>query len=99
MAKPAKQLIDEILATLTDDELTQINKNIEYFKQVYLNDVSVDCDEPAVPIDCQNYGFNIDSLNAKQRLYLVRLGYKVTCRYFEPTKNQSSRYEIYLFLY
>jgi hypothetical protein len=99
MAKPAKQLIDEILATLTEAELTQINKLIEHLKELYLKDVPVDYEELKIPIDCENDGFCISELNAKQRLYLAQKGYKIKCRYIPSTKNQRSWVDMFLFLY
>jgi len=70
----ANELVEEILETLSADELAEIKYTIEVLKKKYLED---SWPEGGFPIDCQNRGLDIGHLNARQRLYLVQLKYKV----------------------
>lgn len=72
MATVASNLIREILNEITEDEMKQIQETLEKLKKFYLeNKISHDC-----PVDGK-YGFPIEKLNAKQRLWLANAGYKV----------------------
>lgn len=70
----ADQLVDEILEELSADELVEIKYTLDVLKKRYLENSWPDS---GFPIDCQNRGLDISHLNAKQRLYLVQLKYKV----------------------
>jgi hypothetical protein len=67
------QLVSQILAELTDDEMKQIRETLEKLKKFYLENKWTEDD---CPVDSK-YGFRIGHLNCKQRLWLATNGYKV----------------------
>lgn len=74
MATPAKYLIEDILAELTEEEIKQIQETLEKLKKFYLQNKWVQ--DESYPVDSK-YGFPIRHLNCKQRLWLANAGYKV----------------------
>lgn len=74
MATHARQLIEEILVELTEEEMKQIQQTLIRLKKYYLENKWVD--DESYPVDGK-YGFRIQHLNCKQRLWLANAGYKV----------------------
>lgn len=69
----ASELTAQILAELTENEMDEIKTTLEKLKKYYLENKFVD---HSYPVD-NKYGFRIEHLNCKQRLWLATSGYKV----------------------
>jgi hypothetical protein len=76
-----------ILASLTPEDFDVIQDTLNRFEQRYINESShgAPADTTYEPVDDELYGFHINHMTSKQRLYLKANGYKVTCRWDRST--------------
>lgn len=66
-----------ILESLTPEDFDIIQDTLNKFEARYMEEVVTNDDH----VDEELYGFRIDHLTPKQRLYLKHNGYKVICRW------------------
>lgn len=85
MVQSAESMKQEILQTLSIDEIEEIKAILAKFKRMYVDSVWTIDDRR--PIDCESIGFSVSCFNPKQRLYLANLGYRIVTTW-DPTDKE-----------